>query len=179
LHKCRNLEGTNFTIEREIHNLASASPISRWAHTGLAHGSYNMNKAQPSTATFAQSMRPYKLFRNVNVFGDNGAVLYNSLQAEGQKRMGLFMFNSNFTWPTNMSNWATTDNPYNITDQWPRDAANRDRYWVSFTWQQAELRAGKAEVPADRRDVADSVLRFLAGDYQGRRRPPPIFSIGW
>ena len=62
-------------------------------------------------------MRPYNLFTNVNVFGDNGAVHYNSLQAEVQKRMGSFMFNSNFTWSKNMYNWANTETE---TWDWPK-----------------------------------------------------------
>jgi hypothetical protein len=104
-------------------------------NTGLAYGTYNMDKPKASTATFTQSMRPYNLFTAVNVFGDDGKVNYNSLQAEIQKRMGSFTFNSNFTWSKNMYNWANTENPYAITDKWARDAANRDRYWVtSLTW---------------------------------------------
>jgi hypothetical protein len=95
-----------------------------------------MNKPQPSTATFVQSMRPYNLFTGVNVYGTDGRVHYNSMQAEVQKRIGAFVFNSNFTWSKNMYNWANTENPYAITNKWARDASNRDRYWVtSFTWQ--------------------------------------------
>jgi hypothetical protein len=80
-------------------------------------------------------MRPYNLFNAVNVFGDDGKVRYNSVQAEVQKRIGSFVFNSNFTWSKNMYNWANTENPYSITDKWARDSANRERYWVSsMTW---------------------------------------------
>ncbi|MBZ5580837.1 MAG: carboxypeptidase regulatory-like domain-containing protein [Acidobacteriia bacterium] len=125
----------NFTIEREVHNLGLRLSYIGMRNSGLAYGTYNMDKPQPSTATFTQSMRPYNLFTSVNVFGDNGEVRYNSLQAEIRKRMGAFTFNSNVTWSKNLYNWANLENPYN-PNQWARDGSNRDWYWVtSGTWQ--------------------------------------------
>ncbi|MBZ5623213.1 MAG: carboxypeptidase regulatory-like domain-containing protein [Acidobacteriia bacterium] len=134
--KIGTIRQINFTIERQIgEKLGLRLSYIGMRNTGLAYGTYNMDKPQPSTATFTQSMRPYNLFTAVNVFGDDGKVNYNSLQAEIQKRMGSFTFNSNFTWSKNMYNWANQENPYAITDKWARDSANRDRYWVtSFTW---------------------------------------------
>jgi hypothetical protein len=125
----------NFTIEREIKNIGVRLSYIGMRNSGLNYGTYNMNKPQPSTATFTQSMRPYNLFNNVSVFGTDGKVHYNSLQMEVQKRVGAFVFNSNFTWSKNMYNWADTENPYAITDKWARDGSNRNLYWVSsFTW---------------------------------------------
>ncbi len=133
--KIGTIRQINFTIEREIHNLGVRLSYIGMRNTGLAYGTYNMNKPQPSTTTFTQSMRPYPLFTGVNVYGNDGKVRYNSLQVEVQKRMGSFTFNSNFTWSKNMYNWADQENPYAITDKWARDGSNRDRYWVtSFTW---------------------------------------------
>jgi hypothetical protein len=132
--KIGTIRQINFTIEREVRNLGLRLSYIGMRNTGLAYGTYNMDKPQPSTNTFVQSMRPYNLFTAVNVFGDNGTVHYNSLQGEVQKRMGSFTFNSSFTWSKNMYNWADLENPYN-PNQWARDAANRDRYWVtSFNW---------------------------------------------
>jgi hypothetical protein len=90
------------------------------------------------------------------VYGNNGAVHYNSLQGEVQKRMGSFTFNSNFTWSKNMYNWANTENPYNV-NQWARDANNRDRYWVtSFNW---DLPFGKQQkLLANAPAIVDKVL---------------------
>ncbi len=134
--KIGTIRQINFTIERQIgEQLGLRLSYIGMRNTGLAYGTYNMDKPQPSTATFNQSMRPYNLFTGVNVYGNDGKVHYNSLQAEIQKRMGSFTFNSNFTWSKNMYNWADQENPYAITDKWARDSANRDRYWVtSFTW---------------------------------------------
>ena len=106
--KIGTIRQINFTIERQIRNLGLRLSYIGMRNTGLAYGTYNMDKPQPSTATFTQSMRPYNLFTGVNVYGDNGEVHYNSLQAEVQKRMGSFTFNSNFTWSKNMYNWANT-----------------------------------------------------------------------
>jgi Carboxypeptidase regulatory-like domain/TonB dependent receptor-like, beta-barrel len=125
----------NVTLEREIHEMGFRLSYIGMHNTGLLYGTYNMNKPQASTATFTQSMRPYNLFNGVNVFGQNGAVHYNAMQVEVQKRMGSFTFNSNFTWSKNMYNWADQENPYAITNKWARDANNRSLYWVSnFTW---------------------------------------------
>jgi hypothetical protein len=90
-----------------------------------------MNKPVPSTAKFVQTMRPYPLFNSVTVFGDDGAVRYNALQAVVHRRSGAFSFNSSFTWSKDMYNWADTENPYAITDKWSRDSASREKYWVA------------------------------------------------
>jgi hypothetical protein len=154
--KIGTIRQINFTIEREIHNLGLRLSYIGMRNTGLAYGTYNMDKPQPSTNTFNQSMRPFNLFTGVNVYGDNGEVKYNSLQAEIQKRMGSFNFNSNFTWSKNMYNWANLENPYN-PNQWARDGSNRDRYWVtSFNWDLpfGEKRKFLANAPR----IVDSVL---------------------
>jgi hypothetical protein len=133
--KIGTIRQINFTVEREIYNLGLRLSYIGMRNTGLAYGTYNVDKPQPSTNTFAQSMRPFNLYTAVNVYGNDGKVHFNSLQAEIQRRMGSFTFNSSFTWSKNMYNWANQENPYAITDKWARDAANRDRYWVtSFTW---------------------------------------------
>ncbi len=126
----------NFTVEREIYNLGVRLSYVGMRNSGLNYGTYNMNKPEPSTIPFTQSRRPYPLFNSVSVFGTDGEVHYNSAQIEVQKRVGSFVFNSNFTWSKNMYNWANTENPYAITNNWARDAANREKYWVtSMTWQ--------------------------------------------
>lgn len=121
----------NFTVERQVRNLGLRLSYVGMRNSGLNYGTYNMDKPQPSTTPFSQSRRPYNLFTAVNVYGTDGKVHYNSLQMEVQKRVGAFVFNSNFTWAKNMYNWADMENPYAITDKWARDAANREKYWVS------------------------------------------------
>lgn len=126
----------NATLEREIHGLGVRLTYLGMRNTGMNYGTYNMNKPLPSTTTFVQSMRPYPLFNSVNVFGTNGKTHYNALQMDVQRRVGSFVFNSNFAWSKSMYNWADTENPYAITDKWARDASNREKYWVTnFTYQ--------------------------------------------
>jgi hypothetical protein len=126
----------NFTLERELSGIGLRLSYIGMRNTGINYGTYNMDKPQPSTTAFTQSRRPYPLFTAVNVFGTDGKVHYNAAQVEVQRRVGSFVFNSNFTWSKNMYNWANQENPYAITNNWTRDAANRERYWVtSFTWQ--------------------------------------------
>jgi hypothetical protein len=125
----------NLTVEREIAGLGLRLSYIGMRSTGLPY-TYNMDKPRPSTATFTQSMRPYPLYNSITVYGEDGEIKFNSGQIEVQKRMGGFTFNSNFTWSKNMYNWANTENPYDITNHWARDANNREKYWVnSFTWQ--------------------------------------------
>jgi hypothetical protein len=127
----------NFTLEKELWSqLGLRLSYVGMRNSGINYGTYNMNKPQPSTIKFDQSRRPYPLFNSVNVFGTDGKVHYNSAQVELQKRVGTLVFNSNFTWSKNMYNWANTENPYAITNNWARDSANREKYWVnSFTLQ--------------------------------------------
>ncbi len=140
--KIGTIRQINFTIEREVHNLGLRLSYIGMRNSGLLYGSYNLDKPQPSTNTFVQSMRPYPLFTGVSTYGTNGQVRYNALQTEIQKRMGQFTFNSNFTWSKNMYNWADLENPYNL-NQWTRDGANRNLYWVtSFNW---DLPLGKQQ----------------------------------
>ena len=40
-------------------------------------------------------------------------------------------FTSNFTLGNNVSNYANTTDPYNVTNQWTRDASNRRRYFTA------------------------------------------------
>ena len=52
-----------------------------------------------------------------------------------KKRVGAITFDSSFTWANNISNYANTYDPYHVTDQWTRDAADRRLYFVtSAVW---------------------------------------------
>ncbi len=122
----------NFTLERELWSrLGLRLSYIGMRNTGINYGTYNMNKPEPSTTPFTQSRRPYPLFNNVNVFGTDGKARYNSAQIELQKRVGTIVFNTNFTWSKSLYNWANTENPYAITNNWARDSANREKYWVN------------------------------------------------
>jgi hypothetical protein len=168
----------NFTLEREVKGMGVRLSYIGMRNTGLAYGTYNMNKPRPSTATFTQSMRPYNLFNGVNVFGDDGKVRFNSLQAEVQKRIGSFVFNSNFTWSKNMYNWANQENPYAITDKWARDGSNREKYWVSsFTWN---LPFGKQQrFLADAPRLVDYILGGWTTQFISTFASPTYVSPGY
>jgi hypothetical protein len=61
----------------------------------------------------------------------DGQTRYDSLQLSAQRRARSFTFNASWTWSNSMLNYANTEDPYNVTDQWARDGANR-RHYVSF-----------------------------------------------
>jgi hypothetical protein len=80
-------------------------------------------------------MRPFPQFVNTTEYRNDGLWHYDSMQLEVMKRMGSFTFNSNWTWSNNLNNYSMTEDPYNVTSRWSRDAANRKHYWVtSATW---------------------------------------------
>ncbi len=124
----------NFTIERELHGLGlRASYIgSRGAGTNY---NYNINKPVPSTIPFSASRNPYPQFTSVSTTHTDGLSHYDSLQLEAQRRMGSFTFDASWTFANNMNNYSITENPYDVTDRWERDGADRRQYFViSTTW---------------------------------------------
>ncbi len=124
----------NLTVEREFKGMGVRASYIGSRGDGFNY-SLNINKPQPGTVKFTNSMRPWPQFVNTTAFRNDGAWHYDSMQLEVHKRMGSLMFNSNFTWSNSLYNYFITENPYEVTDRWARDSANRGKYWVtSFTW---------------------------------------------
>jgi hypothetical protein len=120
----------NLSVEREWRNLGLRASYIGSRGSGLNY-SLNINKPQASTTAFAQSRRPFPQFNGVTMTRTDGQTHYDSLQLSAQRRMRSFTFNASWTWSNSMYNYANTENPYNVTDQWARDGANR-RHYVSF-----------------------------------------------
>lgn len=94
----------------------------------------NINKPEPSTTAFTESLRrPFSQFRNTTVTRSDGKTKYDSLQVSAQQRIGSFTFYASWTWSNNMYNYANLENPYNVTDQWARNADTRRHYFVINT----------------------------------------------
>ncbi|RPJ59001.1 MAG: hypothetical protein EHM23_15605 [Acidobacteria bacterium] len=124
----------NLTVEREMRGLGFRVSYIGSHGSGLNYN-VNTNKPMPGTEAFSASKRPFPQFVNTTQTRTDGEWKYNSAQLEVQKRMGDIVFNSNFTWSSNLNNYSITENPYDITSRWSRDGVNRKLYWVtSFTW---------------------------------------------
>jgi hypothetical protein len=95
----------------------------------------DINKPRASAVPFAALRLPYPQFGSTYVTRTDGRWRYNSGQFEARKRAGGITFDSSITWSNNLSNYANTFDPYNVTNQWTRDAATRRLYFVtSATW---------------------------------------------
>jgi hypothetical protein len=97
--------------------------------------SLNINKPPASTLPFSVSRLPYPQFNQTWVTRTDGKWRYDSLQMDVSKPLGGIVFDSNFTWANNTSNYANTYDPYHVTDHWTRDASDRRLYFVaSANW---------------------------------------------
>jgi hypothetical protein len=122
----------NFSIEREVKDIGlRASYIgSRGVRLNYNLG---INKPRASTVPFNQSRRPYPQFVGVTLAQNNGGSHYDSLQLQAHKRVGSFTFNAHWTWSNNLSNYFITEDPYNVTNRWTREPADRRHYGVVMT----------------------------------------------
>jgi hypothetical protein len=74
---------------------------------------------------------PYPQFGSTFVTRTDGKWRYDAAQFEAQKRAGTVLFDTSFTWANNTANYLNTFDPYNVTNQWTRDAATRRKYFVA------------------------------------------------
>ena len=132
----------NFSIEREVKNIGLRASYIGTRGTGL---NYNLqiNKPRASLIPFTQSRRPNPLFVGTTVVREDGRSHYDSLQLQGQKRVGSFTFNAHWTWSNNLSNFFMTEDPYEVTSKWSRLPENRRHYAVFTTGWQMPFGRGK------------------------------------
>jgi hypothetical protein len=125
----------NFTVERQFASLGLRVSYIGSRGSGLNY-SLNTNKPQASTTPFKNERRPMPQFVSTNDTRTDGAWRYSSLQLEVQRRVGEFTFNANYTLAGNLNNYSSTQDPYNVTNNWSRNGTDRRQYFVvSTTWQ--------------------------------------------
>jgi hypothetical protein len=91
----------------------------------------DVNKPRASTTAFATSGKPFPLWASAFEVRTDGQWHYDSAVVSAQRSIGLITFNSSFTFANNTSNYANTTDPYNVTNGWTRDAADRRRYFTA------------------------------------------------
>jgi Carboxypeptidase regulatory-like domain/TonB dependent receptor len=91
----------------------------------------DINKPKASTIAFTTARRPNPIFASILETRTDGAWHYDSAVAAAERHLGPVTFNASFTWANNESNYANTVDPYNVTNQWTRDGADRRRYFTA------------------------------------------------
>jgi hypothetical protein len=91
----------------------------------------DVNKPKASTIPFTVSRRPNPIFASIYETRTDGSWHYDSAVAAAERHMGPVTFSGSFTWANNISNYANTVDPYNVTNTWTRDNADRRRYFTA------------------------------------------------
>jgi hypothetical protein len=124
----------NATVERVVSGIILRGSLIGARGVGMNY-TVNVNEAQPSKTPITQARLPLPQFGIANDTYTNGSWHYDSAQAQVQRRVGPVTFDSSFTFANNISNYANTYNPHNVTNIWTRDAADRRMYFVgSAIW---------------------------------------------
>jgi hypothetical protein len=124
----------NATVERIVSGLILRASLIGARGVGMNY-TLNVNAAKPSTTPITQARLPLPQFGAADITYTNGSWHYDSAQFQAQKRVGSVTFDSNVTWANNISNYANTYNPYNVTNIWTRDASDRRLYLMgSAIW---------------------------------------------
>ncbi|MBI3697977.1 MAG: TonB-dependent receptor [Acidobacteria bacterium] len=123
----------SFTVEREFRDMGLRVSYIGSRGSGLNY-SLDINKPPASTIPFTATRRPNPQFNGTTVTRTDGLWHYDSLQVQGQRRMGSFTFNAHWTWSNNMNNSSINEDPYNL-GRWARDSVDRRHYVsLSSTW---------------------------------------------
>ena len=122
----------NATVERVVYGMIlRASAIG--ARGVDMNYTLNVNAAVPGKTPITQARLPYPQFSTATETRTDGSWHYDSVQGQAQKRVGPVVFDASVTFANNISNYANTFDPYHVTDQWTRDAADRRLYAVGST----------------------------------------------
>jgi len=114
----------NLTVERQLGDIGLRLSYVGSRSLGLNY-ELNTNKPRPSLIPFTPARRPFPQFVSTTEVREDGKSKYDSLQVQVQRKVGLISFNAHWTWANNMHNWLITENPYNVTTRWARDALTR------------------------------------------------------
>ncbi|MEO8595575.1 MAG: TonB-dependent receptor [Candidatus Solibacter sp.] len=118
----------NATLDASVHGFAL-----RFSYIGARGMDLNykvdINKPRASTTAFTTARKPYPTWASAYEVRNDGKWKYNSGVISAQRWVGPIGFHSSFTYGKSETNYANTVDPYNVTNQWTRDAANRERYF--------------------------------------------------
>ena len=133
----------------------------------------DVNKPRASTTPFATSRKPFPIWASAFEVRTDGQWHYDSAVVSAQRSIGAVSFHSSFTWANNISNYANTTDPYNVTNMWTRDASGRQRYFTAGAAVPLPLGKGhrflSATGPIVNRVISDwklqAITTFASGQY--------------
>jgi hypothetical protein len=132
----------NFTVERQSPNGSFRASYIGSRGLGMNY-SLDINKARAGTAAFDNSKKPFPQFASAFVTREDGKWKYDSAVLEGRRNVGPVALHASFTLANNVSNYANTIDPYNVTNKWTRDGADRRAYFVATGLWDLPLGKGK------------------------------------
>jgi len=154
----------NLTLERALRGMVLRASYIGSRGVDMNY-TVNINAAKPSTTPITQARLPLPQFGTADITYTNGSWHYNSGQVQVERRVGSVTFDTSFTFANNVSNYANTYDPFNVTSHWTRDAADRRLYYVArASWN---LPIGKGQKllggagPTLNRVVSDWTLRGI------------------
>ena len=135
--------------------------------------SLDVNKPRASTTAFATSRKPFPIWASAYEVRTDGQWKYDSAVVSAQRSIGAVSFHASFTYGNNISNYANTTDPYNVTNQWTRDASDRRRYFTAGATMPLPLGKGhrflSATGPLVGRVIGDwrvqAITTFASGQY--------------
>lgn len=128
--------------------------------TGMNYA-LDTNKPRASAVPFDNARKPFPQFVSTYVVRTDGEWRYDSGVLQVQRRAGPVTLDSSVTWANNISNYANTFDPYNVTNQWTRDGANRRLYFVTSAGWDLPLGKGRRFLTQ-----AGPGLNLLAGNWR-------------
>jgi hypothetical protein len=124
----------NVTVERELFGFGVRGSYVGTQGRGLNY-SLNINQPEPSLVTFNVNRRPYPNLVGVTNYRSDGSSRYHSFQVEAKKRAASVLFDFNYSYQINQSNFVNLENPYDVLSKWSNDASTRRHYAVgSLVW---------------------------------------------
>ncbi len=133
----------------------------------------DVNKPAASTVAFTNARKPFPIWASAYETRTDGQWHYDSAVASAQRTVGLVTFTSSFTWANNISNYADTTDPYNVTDKWTRDASDRRNYLTASAIAPVPLGKGQrfasTTTPLVERLISDwkiaTIVTLTSGQY--------------
>jgi hypothetical protein len=119
----------NITLEKEVAHLGLRASYIGIQGRNLPY-SLNINIPSPGTAPFNTASRPFPQFVNVTEYRLDGRTHYNSLQLEAKRRYAGLMFDVNYSFQSNLYNYADLENPYDVLSHWTNASPTRRQYAV-------------------------------------------------
>lgn len=104
----------------------------------------DINKPRASTTPFTTARKPYPLWASANEVRTDGKWKYDSAVVSAQRWVGVVAFQASYTRANNTSNYANTTDPYNVTNVWTEDGADRKSYFTAGATVPVPLGKGHA-----------------------------------